>query len=541
MTKETGLVREFDKAFFGFKGDLQSVKDNDFTPKGTAVLYSGQIADKSNHKRAEAYIQKHGGTLIDKTQGGQHLVQYHRYLFFGDERALKLYNNQNFADHIWNAGSGKLSKSIKGDVQTFIVGSTSDRIARRTEIPNILKNPEVTKINGVERSRIFEFRQRKRDEAIEKGATRRQAEKISYNEVYRAIALAEVRRDLKEARANKDVELREDTQKRWAELKEQCKGEQKVKDFVSREEMLQRAAQSKAKHEAEVKAKQENMAAQARQKAAQEKGREQVGTVGKKGVRIELFTGENTKVAKVRSVETAKADIKIALKNKAIDKINGIDKNRFEAIRERCEQKAVKQGASPDIAKSVALNNLYGIMSRYEQIRDRARIYKHPITKEADFHMRRVNDLGNKIIETRKENAALAGQAYTGPKPKSEEHKQAFARHGSYALRSRAKLELARPGLEKEEKYEEEKDKIDQNIAKNRKMDLGAFEQERSQQVNQVKQIDVGGHGVTLAHIESAAMQYAQQILQAQKIAEQEKDQSRSKDFGGHGLNMSYE
>ncbi|MFP4098727.1 MAG: hypothetical protein ACLFU1_08090 [Alphaproteobacteria bacterium] len=533
MVDKSDFNRAFQEAFFGFKGDLQSVKDKDFTPKGTAVIFSGEVDGKKNARRAEAYIQKHGGTIIDNTQGGQYLGQYHRYKFFGDERALELYNDQNFADHIWDAGSGKLADSVKGEVRTFVVGAEGNRIARRTELPKILKNPEVTNINGVDRGRFLEFQEKKRAELKDMGATSRQAKRISHNEAYRAIALAEIRQDLKSARANNNEELRDDAHKRWGKLKEQWKGEQKVKEFVPREEMLKRAAQSKARYEERMRAKEEEQ-----KKADQKKERTQEQTTEnkeQKGVRIELFAGENTQAKKVLNAQTAKAEINAALENKGVGKINGTDKSRFEAIRDRAEQKAVEQGSSPDVAKGVALNKLYGVMARYEQMKDRARVYEKPTKKEADAHMHRANDLNDKIIETRKQNAALTGQSYTGLQPKSEEHKQAFVSHGSYALRSRAKLALVRADLENEGKYEDEKERIEKNIAKNKTIDLKPFEQERSQQNDQSEQYGMG-HGVTLAHLDNAATQYAQHMAQAQKEGEQE--QSNTKSFGGHELSM---
>ncbi|MFP4098729.1 MAG: hypothetical protein ACLFU1_08100 [Alphaproteobacteria bacterium] len=274
------------------------------------------------------------------------------------------------------------------------------------------------------------------------------------------------------------------------------------------------------------------------QKVFNDKGHTQEQTTEnkeQKGVRIELFAGENTQAKKVLNAQTAKAEINTALENKGIGKINGTDKARFEAIRDRAEQKAIDQGSSPDVAKGVALNKLYGVMARYEQMKDRARVYEKPTKKEADAHMHRANDLNDKIIETRKQNAALTGQSYTGLQPKSEEHKQAFVSHGSYALRSRAKLALVRADLENEGKYEDEKERIEKNIAKNKTIDLKPFEQERSQQNDQSEQYGMG-HGVTLAHLDNAATQYAQHMAQAQKEGEQE--QSNTKSFGGHELSM---
>lgn len=250
-----------------------------------------------------------------------------------------------------------------------------------------------------------------------------------------------------------------------------------------------------------------------------------------KGVRIELFAGENKQAKKVLNAQTGKAEINTALENKGVGKINGTDKARFEAIRDRAEQKAVEQGASPDVVKDVALNKLYGVMARYEQMKDRARVYEKPTKKEADSHMHRANDLNDKIIETRKQNAVLTGQSYTGSQPKSEEHKQAFASHGSYVLRSRAKLVLVRADLENEGKYEEEKERIEKNIAKNKTIDLGTFEREHSHKNDQSEQ-----YGTMLANIDNVSTQYAQYMAQTQKGDEQA--QGNSKSFGENELSM---
>jgi len=486
------------------QADIKTVRSMGFSSDGKAILFSGS----GNPSRTKAYAEQNGIKPIEITEGGKNLSTYNRYRTVSCQKA----------DHAWREASRKYVNSIEGEVRTFVVGAGSERLFRQVELPTALKNPNITTINGVNRGRILEFQQKKRAELRAKGATAKQADQISCNEAYRAVALAEIKQDLKVAKADKNAELYKDAQKRWETLKDKWKDEQKAKDFVTREARLKEDEQRKAGQQNQDQSKKEKL-----------QNKEQ------KGVRVELFVGENKREIKVRNAQAAKAEIRDALKNKGIGKVNGIDKARFEEIRGRSEQEALGQGAAPDVAKGVALNKLYGVMARHEQMKDRARVYEKPTKKEADAHMERVNDLNDKIAEIRKRNAALTGQPYNRPEPKREDHRQAFACHGSYALRSRAKLALARAGLESEGKYEEEKERIEKNIAKNKTIDLEPFEQERSQKHGQSEQYDMG-HGATLAHLDNAATQYAGHMAQAQRHDDQK--QERSQEFGGHGMSM---
>ncbi len=113
-------------------------KTGDFTtPPDKSVFYSGPgNRDKALH------AAKNGGVPIDATPGGKALNGENLYGEFSPV-------DNKTADAIWSQASENFANNAKGEVTAFVRGASPDRVFGSTELPLLLKNPNVTGINGI--------------------------------------------------------------------------------------------------------------------------------------------------------------------------------------------------------------------------------------------------------------------------------------------------------------------------------------------------------------------------------------------------------
>ena len=115
-------------------------------PKNSAVLYSiSYLPTTENRDLAFAYVKEHPlAKMIEDTVCGKKLVElgvgYH-------EVGL----SQNEIAHIWAVASRRFISSVKGNVTAFVKGADSRSVFRTVELPLLLKNENVTQINGQEK------------------------------------------------------------------------------------------------------------------------------------------------------------------------------------------------------------------------------------------------------------------------------------------------------------------------------------------------------------------------------------------------------
>lgn len=463
------------KAFFNADiiADINSVRSGLFDTQGRSILFSGT----GNFIRAEKAERLSGKISIGATLGGEKLTSFNRYVQMGEQKA----------DKVWGEASRKYVNSIQGEVKTFVVGAVEGRVFRRIELPTLLKNEKVTKINGIDRKGLQELYQKKRAEAQTKGATAKQAKQLAGNEVYRAVAIAEVRQDLKQARQTKDEALRKDANKRRQIIQKQWQQERKVKTFVPRQKLLEKqqnvktvkgnkqqarqdikakidvlrdrklkAEQSKdrsqridarkanttdvqklrAEHHAKIRAqKQARTQTQSKQQTVQKSVTPSTQT--RKNARVHAFVkpSERSTAEKVRNPSEAKAELKQAMADKKVTHINGINKSRLNKSLETYKAQAVKQGATKENAAKIANNRLYHLMARHGQIRDRAKAFKDATQKRTLAHSSRTVSLQDSIISDRKSAAQMLGKQYKGVEAKSGHLRTATIKYGSERIR----------------------------------------------------------------------------------------------------------
>lgn len=118
--------------------DVSSLKDS-------IVLYSISYLKTDKNKRdALQYIAEHKNCmLLDQTPCGKKLIE------LGLETDHKIPDTEIMK--IWSIASVRFIKQAAGDVTAFVEGADKRSVFVSTELPQILKNPKITKINGIEK------------------------------------------------------------------------------------------------------------------------------------------------------------------------------------------------------------------------------------------------------------------------------------------------------------------------------------------------------------------------------------------------------
>ena len=174
--------------------EFQAAKTYSVDSNGRAVVYSGD--NGKNHSRALEYK----GTIpLDRTEAGKKLNGVYernakRYPYPKD-----LVKREQMSNQIMSVASKRYAQNAKGDVKTFVCGARPNSVFRKTELPTLLKNKNVTSINGIDRNTLAKMHKTNPDRA------------------YRAVCLAELRQDRKAAKGNEkslaDVKARQNVYK----------------------------------------------------------------------------------------------------------------------------------------------------------------------------------------------------------------------------------------------------------------------------------------------------------------------------------------
>ena len=128
------------------------------TAPGAAVVYSiSYQPTRANKEAAEAYMAKHPEAMtIDCTLCGRKLADFGLAAYAENEA-----DREKIAD-IWRLASRRFIESAAGNITAFVDNADPRSVFRSEELPDILKNPKITTINGVDKylfaSRFEEFR-----------------------------------------------------------------------------------------------------------------------------------------------------------------------------------------------------------------------------------------------------------------------------------------------------------------------------------------------------------------------------------------------
>ncbi len=135
--------------------DRKIIASSSFDSDGHGVLYSGP----GNHERALNAASTNGAVPIDHTDGGRKLSEPNRY---------NEYDDFTKADDLNREASKKYCSQLSGNVDTYVVGASEDRIFRDTEQDVLLNNKNVATVNGISRQELQHIHEKDPEAAFNK-------------------------------------------------------------------------------------------------------------------------------------------------------------------------------------------------------------------------------------------------------------------------------------------------------------------------------------------------------------------------------------
>lgn len=177
-----------------FADDLHKIRILSFASYRKSLLYAGFRQDLYDNWSLSARFAEANNMLpIQLTQGGS-------YLAVPDRKKELLYTRKEYR-RIWERASIKYCFNIEGSVKTFVCGSNPDSTFRRKEIHTMLKSKTIEEINGRDHADYVRLRRAVMERLHEEGTLpRNERHKRAINHVFRAMALAEIRSDIKAAK-----------------------------------------------------------------------------------------------------------------------------------------------------------------------------------------------------------------------------------------------------------------------------------------------------------------------------------------------------
>lgn len=160
--------------------DIHAANTYSVDSNGKAVCWSGGYG---NYLRAQEYAHQNKAVTLERTTAGRAL----NGVF--ERNNLRFPKNQVESDklshRITTVASKRFAQNASGDVKTFVCGARPNSVFRKTELPSLLRNKKVTSINGIDRSTLAKMHKDNPDRA------------------FRAVCLAELRQDRREAKQMK--------------------------------------------------------------------------------------------------------------------------------------------------------------------------------------------------------------------------------------------------------------------------------------------------------------------------------------------------
>lgn len=115
------------------------------TPRDSVVLYSVSfLPTKENKDKAFTYVREvPDAMMIDQTPCGKQLVE------LGFDAGDLTEEDKMKAAEIWKVASKRFIESASGNVTAFVKGADPRSVFRSMELPEILRNPNISSINGM--------------------------------------------------------------------------------------------------------------------------------------------------------------------------------------------------------------------------------------------------------------------------------------------------------------------------------------------------------------------------------------------------------
>ncbi|MFV0626525.1 MAG: hypothetical protein ACK5N8_04165 [Alphaproteobacteria bacterium] len=118
------------------------------TKENSIVLFSvSYLPTKENKEQAHAFLKKNPDKIIiDNTPCGKALMAMNLDKFLSLEEVCE----------IWKVSSKRLIEQAKGGVVAFVKGADPRSVFYSMELPELLKNENITTINGIDKFEFYE-------------------------------------------------------------------------------------------------------------------------------------------------------------------------------------------------------------------------------------------------------------------------------------------------------------------------------------------------------------------------------------------------
>ncbi|MBR1648822.1 MAG: hypothetical protein IJ689_07785 [Alphaproteobacteria bacterium] len=129
--------------------DIANCEDVTSRPD-SVVLYSiSYLKSNANKIAALEYVAAHpSATMIDQTPCGKKLIE------LGLDAADLSNEDKMLATEIWKIASRRFIQSAKGNITAFVNNADPRSVFRSLELPEILKNPDIKTVNGVDKTKF---------------------------------------------------------------------------------------------------------------------------------------------------------------------------------------------------------------------------------------------------------------------------------------------------------------------------------------------------------------------------------------------------
>lgn len=213
------MSKSYDTETPNFADDLRKIRILSFSSYRKSLLYAGFERNRfDNWKLAADFAEAHNMFPIQATEGGEYLSK--------PDRKIELRYSKQELKRIWDRSSINYCISAEGSVKTFVCGANPDSTFRRKEIHAMMHSHTIDQINGRDHSDYIRLRREVLARLNEESTlSRPERHKRSINMVFRAIALAEIRQDLSEARQQQNPEAEKAVLARIGHLRYQHKTE----------------------------------------------------------------------------------------------------------------------------------------------------------------------------------------------------------------------------------------------------------------------------------------------------------------------------
>mgnify|MGYP000684000813 CR=1 FL=1 len=401
-----------------------------YTSEGKSVFYAGG----DNWRRAELYADFNKLSPVENTKAGEFISQVDTRQTFGLERNRR----------IWDEASRQYASQAHGEVRTFVAGANDASTFRRVELPTILRNENITDVNGKDRAEIAELKKAVYERCVDQGRDNKEAMRIANNTAFRSVAMAEIRIDLQNAKENNNARIQADADKRVEAVREQNRIEIAKAQEYKKEQVLKQEAEQK-----QEAAKQDEVKKNALEKQEQQK----------------------QDYAKEQAEQKASEKYSV---------------DRYNMVAHNAENKAIERGMSVEGAVRAGELRVQQVQEKLDLMQERQALKDRGeklTEQESMAHAQKEQEFREQRQRSLSELAEKEEIAYKGPPEKSTEQRQKETRVEELSFRNDVRLEARyQQGDESTDNYSRLKEQQEQRLQEQRQEIQDKYQEQSSAQ-----------------------------------------------------------